>query len=71
MLGIYNRYIRVPLKGYYKGTIRVPLKGSIRVWSFRKSGVPYFGVLIIRYYIRVPYFRKLPYNEDGVLNPES
>ena len=33
--------------------------------SFRKLGVPYFGVLIIRmlyylgYYIRVPYFRKL------------
>ena len=33
--------------------------------SFRKLGVPYFGVLIIRIlllenYIRVPYFRKLP-----------
>ena len=36
--------------------------------SFRKYWVPYFGVLIIRillfrilYYIRVPYFRKPPY----------
>ena len=41
-------YLRVPLKGHYKGTIRVPLKGSIRVKSFRKFGVPYFGVLILR-----------------------
>ena len=38
-------YLRVPLKGYHKGTIRVPLKGSIRVRSFRKFGVPYFGSL--------------------------
>ena len=32
------------------------------VGSFRKLGVPCFGVLIIRilYYIRVPHFRKLP-----------
>ena len=36
--------------------------------SFRKFGVPYFGVLIIRIllfrvlYIGVPYFRKLPNN---------
>ena len=35
-------------------------------WEFPKIGVPYSGVLIIRillfigYYIRVPYFRKLP-----------
>ena len=35
--------------------------------SFRKLGVPYFGILKIKillylgYYIRVPYFRKLPY----------
>ena len=34
--------------------------------SFRKLGVPYFGVLIIRIlrfrvHIKVPYFRKLPY----------
>ena len=33
-------------------------------WEFPKLGVPYFGVLIrrillFRYYIRVPYFRKL------------
>ena len=33
--------------------------------SFRKLGAPHFGVLIIRihylrYYIRVPYFRRLP-----------
>ena len=37
--------------------------------SFRKLGVPYFGVLIIRillfgYYIRVPYFRNLPCGTD-------
>ena len=36
------------IKGYHTGTIRVPLKGSIRVQSFRKLGVPYFGVLITR-----------------------
>ena len=40
--------------------------------SFRKLGVPYFGVLIIRirlfrYYIRVPYFRKLPCMPGGDL----
>ena len=34
----------VPLKGCYKGTIRVPLKGSIRVWGFRKIGIPYVRV---------------------------
>ena len=38
---------------------------------FRKLGVPYFGVLIIRIllfrvlYIRVPYFPKLLYAEEG------
>ena len=37
--------------------------------SFRKLGVPYLGARIIRilllgYYIRVPYFRKLPYATD-------
>ena len=36
------------------------------IWEFPKIGVPHFGVLIIGsyylgYYIRVPYFRKLPY----------
>ena len=41
-------HLRVPLKVYDKGTIRVPLKDSIRVWSFRKLGVPYFGILVIR-----------------------
>ena len=35
--------------------------------SFRKLGVPHFGVpiiriLLVRYYIRVPYFRTLPYD---------
>ena len=25
------------------GYLRVPLKGSIRVWSLRNLGVPYFG----------------------------
>ena len=39
---------------------------GLRIGSFRKLGVPFFGVLIIGsyylgYYIRVPYFRKLPY----------
>ena len=41
------------------------------IWEFpKKIGVPYLGVLLTRillfrviyYYIRVPYFRKLPYN---------
>ena len=42
------------------------LLGFLRCESFRKFGVPYFGVLVIRIlyysgcYIRVPYFRKLP-----------
>ena len=40
--------------------------------SFRKLGVPYLGVLIIRilllgYYIRVPFYRKLPYRNPGYL----
>ena len=38
----------VPLKGCYKGTIRVPLKGSIRVWGFRKFGIPYVRVQSLR-----------------------
>ena len=42
----------------------------ILVWEVpEKFGVPYFGILLINsegpyylgYYIRVPYFRKLPY----------
>ena len=33
--------------------------GGVTFGSFRKLGVPYFGVLIIR--IRVPYFRKPPF----------
>ena len=60
-------YLRVPLKGSFKGSY----KGSIGfqgLGSFRKLGVPYFGVLIIRillsyylgYYIRGPFFWKLP-----------
>ena len=42
-------------------------KPSYTNGSFRKLGVPYFGVLYdkcpiyyLGYYIRVPYFRKLP-----------
>ena len=40
---------------------------GFRYGSFRKLGVPYFGALIIYgscylgYYLRVPYFRKVPY----------
>ena len=34
------------------------------LWDFPIIWVPYFGVLIIRYYIRVPYFRKHPYGKD-------
>ena len=43
------------------------LKVKLRYGSFRKFGVPYFGVLITRihlgYYIRLPEFRKLPYED--------
>ena len=37
---------------------------AISFGNFPKLGVPYLGVLICYsgYYIRVPYFRKLPYN---------
>ena len=40
---------------------------ELRFGSFRKLGVPYVGVLIIRillfrYYIRVPGFRKPPFS---------
>ena len=56
-----------------------PVKGqpeSLRYGSFRKLGVPYFGVPIIRillfranlgYYIRASYSRKLPYQSSGAL----
>ena len=44
--------------GSYFGPYMVILQGS-----FRKLGVPYFG----GYYIRVPYFRKLPQHPQ---NPE-
>ena len=53
---------------------RVTIRQIRTYGSFRKFGVPYFGVLIIRillfrYYIRVPYFRKLQYESPnkGVL----
>ena len=44
--------------------------------SFRKLGVPFFGVLIIRIllfraYIKVPYFRKLPNQAEETFNPEA
>ena len=44
------------------------LKQEPARWEFPKIGVPYFGVLKIRmllliYYIEVPYFRKLPDHE--------
>ena len=44
---------------------------SLGFGSFRKLGVPYFGVLTIRsyylgYYIRVPYFRKPPFRASGI-----
>ena len=40
--------------------------------SFRKLGVPYFGIpsiriLLLGYYFRVPYFRKLPHHSSGKL----
>ena len=41
------------------GTKKVPLKGSIR-YSFRKFGVPYFGVLITKILpFRVLYWGRL------------
>ena len=39
---------------------------SLIKWEFPKIGVPYFGVLIIRIYIRVPYFRKLPNDSSKI-----
>ena len=63
-------YLRVPLQGYYKGTIRVPLKGPIRVSSFRKFGIPYFGVLLIRIpLLRVLYSGPL-FSETPIYTPK-
>ena len=52
------------------GRFRAPTLRMATIWEFpKKIGVPYLGVLLTRillfrviyYYIRVPYFRKLPY----------
>ena len=41
------------------------LHGTWPRWEFPKKGIPYLGVLIIRYYIRVAYFRKLSDLQTG------